>query len=269
MSQTIAYVRVSTERQEDGNGPAQQRSEICAWAVANGCKIDDWAYESESGTIEDREIIQGLLAQAKRGQLARLVIDRMDRLGRTLLVCERLYKAFLDAGVEIVCVKQAIKNTPSGALIRQIMGAIAEYQRSEWLSRMRVCRRNVAAAKGLSPGGTDPYGYRSVGNGKLEIDEATAPMVRKAFLLHDVRQLSLRGIADLLSRDGFRTTSGKPLTHKTIAKILARRDFYAGRAPLYDIELAEGVQMQHPALITEGGPSMHGTQSETVMEKSN
>lgn len=264
---TVAYVRVSTEKQLDGNGPEQQRMSICAWAAMNGCQIDDWVYEDESGMVEDREAIVRLLEQASKGRLQRLVFDRVDRLGRRLAISESLFDKFTTAGVDMICVQQKFENNSAGILMRQIMGALAEYSRSEWLKRMRACRIAVDQ-RGHYSGGKMPYGYRTRGKGQLEVDPDTAPVVRKVFACKDQRKMNLVETAAELARAGHLTSTGKPISPKQISKILARRDFYAARAPLHKIDLKHGAIPQHPPLIDMEAAAMHGYQTEAVMETS-
>jgi site-specific DNA recombinase len=260
---TIGYVRVSTSKQLDGNGPDQQRAAIIAWAMANkqGDKqpIDDWVTEDESGTKENREEILRLLELAKEGKLGRLIIDRQDRLGRRLLVCESLFQRFQEAGVEVVCTQNHFGAGIEGTLMRQIMGSFAEYQRSEWLARMRTCRKIAVTRKGRHSGGKAPLGYKSAGNGKLAEDTKTSPIVRRVFELADA-DLSIHAIARQLNVEGHRA-AGKEWFPMQVKRIIDRRAFYAGKAPLIEgVAYERGVKPCHPPLI--GDRTMHGTGQE-------
>jgi DNA invertase Pin-like site-specific DNA recombinase len=256
---TIGYVRVSTSKQLDGNGPDQQRAAICAWAVANNVKIDDWVTEDESGTKEDREEILKLLERAKAGEIGALVIDRQDRLGRRLVVSENLTQRFAEAGVEVISTVMRLGNAPTDVLVRQIMGSIAEFQRSEWLARMRTCRKIAVTRKGRHSGGKAPLGYKSAGNGKLAEDTKTSPIVRRVFALADA-DLSIHAITRQLNAEGHRA-AGKEWFPMQVKRIIDRRAFYAGKAPLIEgVAYERGVKPCHPPLI--GDRTMHGTGQE-------
>ena len=73
MKKTVAYIRVSTTRQLDGEGPQQQTRDIMAWALNTNSLIDQWVTEDETGTIADREEILKLKEQARAGELGTLV----------------------------------------------------------------------------------------------------------------------------------------------------------------------------------------------------
>ncbi len=246
---TIAYTRVSTERQTEGNGIEQQRNAIAAWAAATGCTINDWASDAETGMSVDREEIQRLLTAAKAKDFQRLVVDRLDRLGRTVLVIEGLFQEFRAAGVDVLCVNHAIESTPSGSMIRHVMSAVAEYQRSEWLARMKTCKRVAVARKGTYGGGGCPYGYMAVGDGKLVIDERTADLVRRCFALK-AQGLSLSGVTRALDSEGFKTRKGTALSVMQISRIIKRKDVYAGMSPVQHVQLEAGVTAQQPEIIT-------------------
>jgi DNA invertase Pin-like site-specific DNA recombinase len=49
LMQTLAYVRISTEGQEDGTGLDVQRNHIVADAANNGMQIDHWRQDIEGG----------------------------------------------------------------------------------------------------------------------------------------------------------------------------------------------------------------------------
>lgn len=258
---TVAYIRVSTTKQSDGNGLDQQRASICAWATVNNVRIDEWVTEQESGMKEHREQIQQLRNRAANKEIGRIIVDRMDRLGRRLVVCEQLYAEFTGLGVEVACTQHQLDASPHGTLMRHIMGGFAEYQRSEWLARMRTCRKLSVTRKGRYGGGDAPYGYKVAGGGKLAIDHATAKIVRRIFALSSDH--SINAISRVLAAEGFANSTGRPLAPMQVKRILDRRDFYAGKAPLQDTTYEPGVVPAIPPILT-GDESMHGTQQKAA-----
>ncbi len=244
---TVAYIRVSTERQgEDGNGLEQQRRSICAFAAATGLTIDEWVTDDESGTTEDREGIQALLA---RSDAFTLVFDRIDRLGRTLMVSESLFGKFAVRGVRQVCVAQHLDDSPTGRLTRQIMGAIAEYQRGEMLSRLAAAKQAAKAKRGTYGGGTVAYGFRSVGGGKLAASADDARMVRRCHELAGTSTASLRTIAARLADEGYRTRKGTIIQAAQVKRILDRKEVYEGKANVGNVPLDMGVRPIHEVVL--------------------
>lgn len=247
MSSTcIAYLRVSTEAQTELNGLEQQRRSICAFAAASGMTIDEWVTDDQSGTTEDREGIQQLLS---RDNPFTLVFDRIDRLGRTLLVSESLFAKFSARGVRMVCVTQKLDDGPIGQLTRQIMGAFAEYQRSELLARLAQCKRAAKAKRGTYGGGTVAYGYHTVGGGQLSADPCTVRLVRRTHELGKQPEATLRAIAASLEAEGFRTRKGTIIQANQVKRILDRKEVYEGTQNFGNVPLDVGVTPMHEAIL--------------------
>ncbi len=246
MSATIAYLRVSTAAQVEGNGLEQQRRSICAYAAVMGMTIDEWIIDDETGTTEDREGIQQLLS--KVGPFT-LVFDRIDRLGRTLLVAESLYAKFSARGVRMVCVAQSLDDSPMGTLMRQVMGAFAEFQRSEMLIRLAASKRAAKAKRGTYGGGTVAYGFRTLGGGKLAADPRTVAMVRRTHELAKSGERSLRAISAQLEAEGFRSRKGTIIHAEQVRRILDRKEVYEGKANVGNIPLDEGVKPAHEVIL--------------------
>jgi DNA invertase Pin-like site-specific DNA recombinase len=257
---TIAYCRVSTDKQMDGAGIDQQRASIIAYAMAHNITIDEWAIEHETGTTEEREVIQRLLAESKAEKVQAIIVDRVDRLGRTLLTCERLHAGFRAAAVEVVFANSSFGTGASGDLFRQIMGALAQYDRTSWLSRMSQCRKSAVARKGTSAGGRTVYGYVSIGDGRLAVDSATVGIVQRAFELADLGR-SITEIAKQLNAEGFRSRKGTQLFPQQVKRILGRKEVYEGKTVLHKVQLEAGVRPSQPEII-----NMHVTQSRAVVE---
>lgn len=244
---TVAYLRVSTEAQAELNGLDQQRRSICAFAAASGMTVDEWVTDDESGTTEDREGVRQLLSRP--GPFC-LVFDRIDRLGRTLLVAESLFAKFTARGVRLVCVAQKLDDGPIGQLTRQIMGAFAEYQRAEMLSRLAAAKRAAKARRGTYGGGTVAYGFRAVGGGKLAVSADDARMVRRCHeLASGSASASLRSIAASLASEGFRTRKGTVIQAVQVKRILDRKEVYQGKSNVGNVPLDAGVVPAHEVIL--------------------
>src|SRR5205823_7582346 len=66
---------------------------------------------------------------------------------------------------------------PSRKLIRQVLGAVAEYERSMIRLRMRAGRRRKAEKGGYAYG-SPPYGWQSIGGDLIEVPEEQAVISR-------------------------------------------------------------------------------------------
>ena len=94
--------------------------------------------------------------------------------------------------------------------------------------------------------GRPPYGYRVGGDGRYEVDEEEAAVVRRIFglSLHD--GLGIRRIAQRLNQDGYQTRRGRNWSMVSIRDLL-RNPVYVGR---YD-KLGVSVPHNHEAIVSE------------------
>jgi DNA invertase Pin-like site-specific DNA recombinase len=91
-------------------------------------------------------------------------------------------------------------NDPTRKLIRQVLGAVAEYERA--LVRLRLRSGKMAKrAKGGYIGGTVPYGFRIADDGTVIADENEQATIARAKSLH-AEGLSLRAIGARLKAEG-------------------------------------------------------------------
>jgi DNA invertase Pin-like site-specific DNA recombinase len=249
MQRTLAYARVSTEAQTQGNGLAQQRKEIVTYAAMNELQIDEWFVDAKTGTTEDREQLNRLKLLAEAGEIGTLILDRMDRLGRTTEVNLSLLRQFEEWGVKVVFVQQAFEAMPPPMrkFMQTIFAALAEMQKAELLQRMVVCKRE-AVARGKFIGGGIPLGYKTGSTpGELVIDESTAATVRLIFELKE-RGLTHTQISTLLNQRGILTRRGNDFYPSGVLHILNNRDFYAGHRTIHASQ-AKNIRPTHEPIL--------------------
>jgi len=135
----VAYVRVSTGKQvEEGLGLADQEQACRAWARQHGHQVlAAFRDEGVSGTkeLEHRLGLAEALAAVKDGQAGAIVVYRLDRLARDLVLQEQLLAEVWRSG-ELFSTAGGEANLhddpedPSRRLIRQVLGAVSEYERA-------------------------------------------------------------------------------------------------------------------------------------------
>lgn len=164
----IGYLRVSTDEQaEHGAGLDIQRDAITAYCAEHDIELAaTFADEGISGKegLDARLALADALAELGPG--IELVIYRLDRLARDLMLQETLLaEAWRTGGTVASCsatervyCQPDSPDDPARRLIRQVLGAVADYERSVIAQRMRNGRRRMLAAVGYA-GGPQPYGY--------------------------------------------------------------------------------------------------------------
>ena len=97
------------------------------------------------------------------GGFDRLYVQAPDRLARRYAYQVLLVEEFAAAGVAVVFLNRAPGTTPEDALLLQVQGVLAEYERALFLERSRRGKRHAAQTGSLSARPKAPYGYRYVG----------------------------------------------------------------------------------------------------------
>ena len=146
MTRVARYARVSTS---NGQDPEMQLSELREYASRRGWTITaEYVDQGVSGSKESRPRLNQLMADAHRRKFDAVLVWKTDRFGRSL---KHLVNALADLGaygVAFISFRDNLDlSTPSGRLMFQIIGAMAEFERSLIQERVSAGLRN-ARAKG-------------------------------------------------------------------------------------------------------------------------
>lgn len=219
----VSYIRVSSKSQLDGDGPERQRDVVSKFCSAHKLSLRWEAFErGVSGTTEalDREAFSGMIElidqrKSSPDSITAVVVERMDRLARDLIVSEMLLRELRKRGIKVFAADQdalidmaSDEGDPTRKLIRQIMGALAEWEKSQLVLKLRVAKQRAKAA-GKHVDGTRPYGCTLV--------EETILGLMKTWRAEGVTH---ERIAYLLNAGDFRTRKGSEWTRQAVRDIL-------------------------------------------------
>ena len=227
----IKYKRVSGASQvTDGDGLEAQDVALDAWALAEGHTfVGSCTDEGLSGTleIENRPGLSCAMVEAKESG-AGIAFWKLDRLARDLIQQELILGEFKRADIAVfstVSVENDVMRDdaadPSRTFVRQILGAVAQYERALICLRM-AGGKAVKRSKGGRTDGCMPYGWRTSGKGVLHPIEAEQAVLAEIRSLR-ASGLSLRSIAAEMTARGHRPRFGADRwAHQTIAGLLAQ-----------------------------------------------
>lgn len=141
------YARVSTP--DKGQSPEMQLRELHEYCERRGLEVaGEYTDVGVSGSKDSRPELNRLMADAKQRRFDAVCVWKLDRFGRSL---RHLVNALADLeslGVSFISLKDNLDlSTPSGRLMFQIIGAMAEFERALIQERVRAGLRN-ARAKG-------------------------------------------------------------------------------------------------------------------------
>jgi DNA invertase Pin-like site-specific DNA recombinase len=199
-----AYLRVSSNGQIEGSGLDRQRESIELFASRNGYEIiETFSDEGVSGTVDgfDRPGLSALAGQLEPG--ATVIVENADRLARDLLVSEVILNHFRDHRVAVLdtsgCDLANVEGDPTRNLIRQVLGAVAEFNKSQLVGRLARGRARTKKTKGRCEG-RKPYENEevilSISEMRSQRDSAGRP------------KFSYTAIANRLNHLGYPTPKG-------------------------------------------------------------
>jgi DNA invertase Pin-like site-specific DNA recombinase len=163
----IGYLRVSTREQVDGFGLDVQEAAIRRYCRSESLRLVD--IESDQGVsgsngLDTRQGLATALARVERGDAAALVVYRYDRLARDLILQETVISRLEAGGASVLSVTEPAMadDDATRVLIRQVMGAFSQYEKTLIRGRM-TSGRDAKKAAGGYVGGRPPYGWQAVG----------------------------------------------------------------------------------------------------------
>ncbi|HEY8742167.1 MAG TPA: recombinase family protein, partial [Chloroflexota bacterium] len=168
------YARVSSEDQAERGTIQAQRDFLRNFAQLYGLDVaGEYVDDGVSGTItlEGRTDGRRLLDDAGRGAFTTVLVYRLDRLGRSLTALLDAHTVLEQRGVTIRSATEPFDtSTPIGRFLFQLLGSLAELERSTITERMTMGRDRVAR-DGKWTGGPIPFGYDLDAQGHLTPSE--------------------------------------------------------------------------------------------------
>ena len=136
------YCRVSSRDQSH----ASQLPDLERWAEAHRGPVT-WFRDTFTGKSMNRPGMDRLMEALHAGRLERIVIWRLDRLGRTTKGLCQLFDELTERKVDLVSIKDGFSlASPAGRLHARILASVAEYETEVRAERVpagqAVARRN-------------------------------------------------------------------------------------------------------------------------------
>ena len=201
------YARVSDKSQdgEDKTSIAEQTGDMEAYCESKGLTITARYQEVGRGWSKKRPEFQRMLADARRGRFDTIVCWKSDRLSRGMYPAAALMEVVEAHQIRLEAVLDAIDMKTFG-----LMAAIGKIELDNFRERSTMGKRGTAK-QGRVPTGGVPYGYRIGDDGRFEVVEEQAEVVRRIFRMYVDERMGSYSIAVRLTDEGVPTQSGKML----------------------------------------------------------
>lgn len=215
MTLVYAYLRVSSKAQVELDGFPRQEKSVREYCAGAGLVVEKVYREEASGTRESMsrpawiEMMKAIMANGVKT----VVVERLDRLARDLMIQEHIIADTRARGVTLISAAEPdlCVDDPSRKLMRQIMGSIAEYDKTMIVLKTRAARERIRG-RGERCEGAKPYGELP-GEAEVLGEICDASIVMK---------LSPAKIAEHLNRLGTKPRRGVRWHPHAISRILKR-----------------------------------------------
>lgn len=202
--QAIAYLRTSSASNvgPDKDSQRRQLEAVTSYAKAHRLEIVESFYDaavSGADALDERPEFAKLLDRCKVNGFTVVLVENAGRFARDLAVQLTGHALLQKLGIELVPVDAPTYFTdpsPTAELVRQILGAVAQFEKTSLVIKLRGARERIRAKKGRCEGR------------KAVPDEAVAMAKKLAHPRRGQRPMSLRAISAALKESGH-TVVGK------------------------------------------------------------
>jgi DNA invertase Pin-like site-specific DNA recombinase len=216
----VAYLRTSSAANvgQDKDSEKRQRAAIEVYAKSAGIEIVETFYDaavSGGDPVDERPGFTAMLNRLLSNGLRTIVVESASRFARDLIVQETGYAMLQRNDVNLIAADSPnafLDDTPTAIMVRQILGAVAQFQKAELVAKLRGARGRVRAAKGKCEGRKS--------HGELRPDAVREAKRLRRRSPKTGRQRSLREIAAELARIGHMNERGAPYHAESVKALL-------------------------------------------------
>jgi len=221
--EAVSYLRCSGLGQADGDTWDRQQAAIEKYAKANGIVVvDEFRDAGVSGTkdLDNRPGLAALIDRIQSNGVRLVIVENATRLARDLMVGEVILQQLTAIGCKVIAADSATDlsadtEDPTRRLIRQVLGAVAEFDRRVTVLKLRAARDRIRS-RGQRCEGRKPFGSRP---GEAAALERMRELSRKPY---GKARRSLQEICDILNLESIPTRTGKPWSREVVRRILGR-----------------------------------------------
>jgi DNA invertase Pin-like site-specific DNA recombinase len=216
MKTACAYYRTSsaTNVGTDKDSQRRQQEAVSSCARSLGFEIVREYYDaavSGADAVDTRAGFNDMLTYMLGNGARTIIVENASRFARDLIVQETGYQMLKARGIELIAAdapESFLSDTPTAALIRQILGAVAQFDKTTLVNKLRGARERKRAATGRCEG--NPAWI-----------PVTASVIDVARSYH-AQGMSLRQVSAKLADGGMRAPSGQPYGAQSIKQMLTR-----------------------------------------------
>lgn len=216
MTKAVAYMRTSSAAGVGGDRDSEprQRAAITAFAADGGYEIAeaDFFYDKAvkgADPVTSRPGFAAMLERIAGNGVRTIIVESPDRFARDLAVQLAGHDYLKKLGVVLIPASAPdyfTEDTPTAVLVRQVLGAIAEFEKASLVAKLQAAKNRKRQRTGKKVGGRKNY---------FEMNPA---LVAAAIQLRNIG--SFRAISAALADNGFVTLTGKAYSAMAVRSML-------------------------------------------------
>ena len=217
----VTYLRTSSRTNvgADKDSDKRQRAAIEAYAKAAGYEIVGEFYDaavSGADPVSERSGFAQMLERLMSNGARTIIVESPDRFARDLMVQLAGHDMLKARGVTLIAASAPmhfVEDTPTAVLVRQVLGAVAEFEKTTLVAKLAAARWRKRMATGKKVEGRKSLAETN--------PEAVALAKRLARKRPKGGKLSLRAVAVEMAARGVLNERGKPFNPKSVSVLLA------------------------------------------------
>ena len=144
-----AYYRTSSATNVGTNKDSKkrQRHSVFSYTDPKGLNVVREFYDKGvSGTLDvlNRPSFMEMLNYCEENKISTIVFESADRLSRDLIIMETGFQYLTSLGYKLISVSNPdtfIEDTPTSTMIRQVLGVISQFEKSNLVEKLKVARK--------------------------------------------------------------------------------------------------------------------------------
>ena len=214
----VAYFRTSSAANvgRDKDSLRRQQEAVRSYAQHHAIDIAEEFYDpavSGADPIDERPGFSTLLGRVQGNRIGVVLIEDPTRFARDLAIQLAGHELLKSLGVELVpvnCPEHFIEDTPTAVLVRQVLGAIAQFEKAQVVAKLRVARDRKSKQAGRRIEGRKPV--------PDAVKKDARRLARKS--PKTGKRRSLRQISAALAEAGHLGPSGKPYGAESVKRMI-------------------------------------------------
>ncbi len=202
---------------EDKDTLKRQRAAVSAFAKAAGYHIvAEYSDDGVKGAdpVDQRAGFAAMLKHIAGNGVRTLLVETASRFARDLIVQETGWRFLRDTGINLIAVDSPasfLDETPTAVLIRQVLGAVSQFEKAALVAKLKAARDRKKAATGKC-------------GGRYSVAESSPQTVALAkklarYPVHGQKR-SLRDVAAELEAAGYVTGAGTRYGAAAVARMI-------------------------------------------------